>query len=98
MAFRDGRTAESLDQAFVAGEIKEPIGFQRTAADAAELIAAELGLARDVEVIWRVERIVAVELEHAAVEGVAARSGQDRDLATVIVPVLGAVGVRLNPE
>ena len=92
------RLAEALAQPFVGGEVEQPILLQRAAERRAELVAREVGLAGDVEVVARVERVVAMELEGAAAERVGAGLGQDVDLPAVVAAELRAVGVRFDAE
>ena len=77
--------------------------------DAAELVLAELrlrqllddaavGVAGRVEVVGRVERVVAVVLEERAAEAVRARLGDDADLAAGAGAELRRVVVRLDAE
>ena len=58
----------------------------------------EVGLLVGVEVVARVERVVAVELVDGAVDVVGAGLGQHVDLAAGVAAELGAVGVRLDAE
>jgi hypothetical protein len=58
----------------------------------------EVRLARGIEVVAGVERVVAVEQEGGAVERVGAGLGEHVDLAAGIAAELGAVGVRLDAE
>ena len=92
------RAAKVLAQRFIADEIEEPVAPNRPAQRRPELVAREVRLLPDVEVIARVECVVAVELEDAAVEPVGPGSRDDIDLAADIAPEFRAVGVRLDPE
>ena len=60
---------------------------------AAELVALKLGNRALVEVVARIERAVAEELECRAVQLIGAGSGDDADLRAVALAVAGAVGV-----
>ncbi len=70
---RRDRPPEPFDQSFVTREEERPVRRDRTADGAAELVAPEIRLVAGVEIVLRVERVVAVELERAAREPVGAR-------------------------
>ena len=89
---------EIFAQAFIAGEIKQLVAPDRPARGDAELVAREVRLAADVEIVLRIERVVAMELVGAAAQRVAARLGDDVDLPAAHAAELGAVGVGLDAE
>ena len=67
---RDHRAADGLPLPLVVGEEERPVASDRPAEHAAELVAAELAAWSPVgrEVVARVQRFVAEELEDAAAE------------------------------
>ena len=94
---------------FVAAEEEGAVLDDRPADGAAELVQLQQRLGPDrrdavveradrVEVIARVERVVAQVLEHAAVEAVAARLGDDAHLAAGAGAELGRVAARFDAE
>ncbi len=92
------RLAERFAQPLVAGEVEQAIAAERAAERQTELVPHEVGLAGGIEVVGRVERVVAVEFEGAAARRVRARFGEHVDLAAVVPAELRAVRVRFDAE
>ena len=85
--------AEILAVAFVVGEEKELVFFDRTTEGGAVVVALELGDAGLVEVVAGVEEAVAKELVDVTVELVGAGGGDDGDLRAIALAVGSGVGV-----
>src|SRR5439155_15050326 len=88
------RFPELLLQAFVTNEVEQLIALKRPTEGAAVLVAPEVGLPGRVEIVGRVQSVVAMEFEEASVYGVGSRLGEHSDLAAVVAAELGAVGIR----
>ena len=84
-------------QPFVSAEEERSAGQDRAADRVAELVARERGLV-GVEIVLGVEPVVAVELEHRAVERVGARLRRGIDDAARVVAVLRTEAVRQDLE
>ena len=82
---------------FVIGKEEHLLPLERSPNSPARLILIECGSLRR-KVVPRVERGVAKELEHVAVQHIAARLGDDVDDAAIVVTVLGIEVVRQDAE
>src|SRR5918993_3051969 len=73
--FGGNRSAEILAESFVTHEIKQRVAANRSAQRQPELVAREWRLAGSVEIIFRIEGIVAMELISGSAQRVASRLG-----------------------
>ena len=89
---------QTLAEALVIGEQKGAVLMNRAAERAPELVPLKAGGRTGVEIIARVEGVVAQEIEQRPVPLVGPRLGYDQHLPRRPFAIVGAVGIRQHVE